>query len=143
MSDIFGKEFNLQSDVEGIEIIYSEEVNAGQVPDIKNFNTSVAYTWAVETDLRAHDMIVRTSDSNIVYSYAGEFCKDNGLQLLGVSSQHGTCLMRFYRKVDWPCDEHPELLHGAALGQYHCPFCGEMQMAGMLHLPKDLDTDSV
>lgn len=32
----------------------------------------------------------------------------------------------------WPWD--PIQLKGAPLGQYHCPYCGAMVMAGMDHL---------
>lgn len=31
------------------------------------------------------------------------------------------------------CDEKPELLANAPLGQYHCPDCGAMVMAGLPH----------
>jgi hypothetical protein len=33
-----------------------------------------------------------------------------------------------------PCPERPEELLGAPIGQYHCPWCGEMQVAGIPHL---------
>lgn len=33
------------------------------------------------------------------------------------------------------CNEQPELLKGRALGQYHCPDCGAMILAGMPHPP--------
>ena len=48
-----------------------------------------------------------------------------------------TLIYRIYRHEDFHCDEHPEMLIGAPCGQYHCPACGEMQMAGMPHLPKE------
>ncbi len=32
----------------------------------------------------------------------------------------------------WPWD--PEQLVGAPLGQYHCPYCGAMVMAGLPHV---------
>lgn len=32
----------------------------------------------------------------------------------------------------WPFD--PWQLYGAPLGQYHCPYCGSMVLAGMSHL---------
>lgn len=32
----------------------------------------------------------------------------------------------------WPWD--PQQLAGAPIGQYHCPFCGAMVMAGLPHL---------
>lgn len=32
----------------------------------------------------------------------------------------------------WPWE--PQQLVGAPLGQYHCPYCGAMVMAGMPHL---------
>ena len=33
------------------------------------------------------------------------------------------------------CEEKPEELAGAPIGQYHCPDCGAMVMAGMRHFP--------
>lgn len=35
------------------------------------------------------------------------------------------------------CPEHPEDLRGAPLGQYHCPACGCMCVAGVPHMPHD------
>lgn len=32
----------------------------------------------------------------------------------------------------WPWD--PQQLSGAPIGQYHCPYCGGMQLAGLKHL---------
>lgn len=44
---------------------------------------------------------------------------------------------RCYEEVDetfWPnCNEKPEKLIDQPLGQYHCPNCGAMLMAGMPH----------
>ena len=31
------------------------------------------------------------------------------------------------------CEEHPERLGGCPIGQYHCPDCGAMVMAGVPH----------
>jgi hypothetical protein len=31
------------------------------------------------------------------------------------------------------CDEHPETLKGHPIGQYHCPDCGAMVLAGWPH----------
>ena len=31
------------------------------------------------------------------------------------------------------CDEKPELMVGAPIGQYHCPNCGAMVLAGIKH----------
>lgn len=42
-----------------------------------------------------------------------------------------------------PCDGQPILLAGLPLGQYHCEVCGEMQVAGMAHLPPDEDYEEV
>lgn len=36
-----------------------------------------------------------------------------------------------------PCPEKPELLLGKPIGQYHCPGCGEMQLAGLPHMAVD------
>ena len=33
------------------------------------------------------------------------------------------------------CNEHPESLEGQPLGQYRCPDCGAMVMAGVPHPP--------
>lgn len=35
----------------------------------------------------------------------------------------------------WPCQGKPEERKGEPIGQYHCEYCGEMQIAGMPHLP--------
>lgn len=44
---------------------------------------------------------------------------------------------RCYDEVDetFPsnCKEKPELLKGQPIGQYHCPDCGGMLLAGMKH----------
>ena len=44
---------------------------------------------------------------------------------------------RCYEEVDElfeaPCREKPEELEGAPLGQYHCPYCGAMVIAGCPH----------
>lgn len=45
-------------------------------------------------------------------------------------------LVRIFNDEDWPCTEHPELLLGQPIGTYHCPACGQMQLAGLPHLPK-------
>lgn len=42
-------------------------------------------------------------------------------------------------RCPWPWD--PQQLAGAPIGQYHCPYCGGMQMAGVPHLeytPRDI-----
>ena len=44
---------------------------------------------------------------------------------------------RCYQEVDkiFPanCDEKPEILAGEPIGQYHCPDCGAMVLAGITH----------
>ncbi len=35
-------------------------------------------------------------------------------------------------RCPWPWD--PQQLTGAPIGQYHCPYCGAMVMAGVPHL---------
>jgi hypothetical protein len=39
----------------------------------------------------------------------------------------------------WPWD--PIQLAGAPLGQYHCPYCGAMVLAGMDHVDYGADDD--
>ena len=50
------------------------------------------------------------------------------------------------RTIDWgehegrkrkPCPEQPLTLIGMPLGQYHCPVCMEMQIAGLPHMTPD------
>lgn len=43
-------------------------------------------------------------------------------------------LIRIYLNSDFECIEQPEMLLGCPLGQYHCPECGAMQIAGVPHL---------
>lgn len=43
-------------------------------------------------------------------------------------------------RCPWPWD--PQQLKGAPLGQYHCPYCGAMVMAGMEHLDYGEDGDA-
>ena len=38
-------------------------------------------------------------------------------------------------KMKIPCPEKPELLLGQPIGMYHWPCCGQMQVAGLPHLP--------
>ncbi len=50
--------------------------------------------------------------------------------------------------IDWgsykgrkrkPCPEDPVKLTGQPIGQFHCPSCGDMQLAAVPHLPPDDD----
>lgn len=49
--------------------------------------------------------------------------------------------IRVFSAKDYPCHEHPEMLLGQPLGMYHCPACGEMQMAGCFHLDREFDDE--
>jgi len=40
--------------------------------------------------------------------------------------------------IIWECPEDPVLLLGQPLGQYHCPWCGCMQIAGLSHMDWDI-----
>lgn len=42
-------------------------------------------------------------------------------------------------RCPWPWD--PEQLRGAPMGQYHCPYCGAMVLAGIEHLDYIAETD--
>lgn len=35
------------------------------------------------------------------------------------------------------CPYDPGVLKGAPIGMFHCPLCGEMQIAGLAHLPPE------
>jgi hypothetical protein len=54
-----------------------------------------------------------------------------------------SCLAYLEQTVEWgewegrrrkPCPEQPLLLAGQPIGQYHCPGCGMMLIAGVPHL---------
>jgi hypothetical protein len=43
---------------------------------------------------------------------------------------------RVYMNTEGECFEHPEMLAGAPIGMYHCPYCGFMVVAGVPHPTK-------
>lgn len=45
--------------------------------------------------------------------------------IIGPKTQEG-------KECPWPWE--PQQLKGAPIGQYHCPYCGEMVIAGIEHL---------
>lgn len=45
----------------------------------------------------------------------------------------GRCYREAVQLVRAPCNERPEQLKGAPIGQYHCPDCGAMLLAGLPH----------
>lgn len=44
------------------------------------------------------------------------------------------CMRDDLQLMDAPCAEKPEAVFGP-IGMYHCPDCGAMVLAGMLHPP--------
>jgi hypothetical protein len=46
-------------------------------------------------------------------------------------------------RVRKPCPEDPAILAGLPIGQFHCPGCGEMQVAGLPHAPPDADYEEM
>lgn len=64
---------------------------------------------------------------------------DNALAIINARIEWG----EYEGKKRKPCPEQPLLLSGQPIGQYHCPMCGMMVMAGMPHLspaaPKNQD----
>ena len=46
-------------------------------------------------------------------------------------------MMTWQPKLSGLCPEQPELCTGAPMGQYHCPSCGCMCVAGWPHFPHD------
>jgi hypothetical protein len=63
----------------------------------------------------------------------GEYGIEAGTEVDNVRLMCGRC----YDEVDVlyaaNCDEKPEALAGQPIGQYHCPDCGAMVMAGIPH----------
>ena len=47
----------------------------------------------------------------------------------------GRCYDEVEEVFDANCVENPLALAGAPIGQYHCPDCGAMIMAGLPHPP--------
>ena len=45
----------------------------------------------------------------------------------------GRCYNTVDKLFSANCNEKPELLKGQPLGQYHCPDCGAMVIAGVSH----------
>lgn len=45
----------------------------------------------------------------------------------------GRCYEEVEELLPSNCNERPEKLLGAPIGQYHCPNCGAMVMAGLKH----------
>lgn len=45
----------------------------------------------------------------------------------------GRCYDMDVELVPAPCEENPEDLAGQPIGQYHCPDCGAMVIAGLPH----------
>lgn len=45
----------------------------------------------------------------------------------------GRCYEETFELFESNCNEKPEKLIGQPIGQYHCPDCGAMVMAGLTH----------
>ncbi len=45
----------------------------------------------------------------------------------------GRCYEEVTELFESNCSEHPELLGGQPIGQYHCPDCGAMLIAAIEH----------
>lgn len=139
MVTIFGKtvEFN------GIELLDSVEVSATRIPDVSNCFKHMVYRTEEEYYLKAHDLLFKTDQMQELVVQVGNFIETNAFNVMAykVSELDSIYILRFYKTPEWPCVEHPEMFLGQPIGQYHCPYCGEMQMAGMLHLPKNSDAD--
>lgn len=60
---------------------------------------------------------------------------------LSLTHDRPAIYVRIFRAEDFPCSEHSEMLLGQPLGQYHCPACSEMQMAGCFHLEREFDDE--
>lgn len=59
------------------------------------------------------------------------------LKFSGAATEGYYSLIRIYLNEDYPCEGHPELFVDTAMGMYHCEVCGDMQLAGTFHLPRE------
>ena len=39
------------------------------------------------------------------------------------------------------CPYDPQIYVNQPIGMFHCPYCGEMQLAGLPHLPFQIEVD--
>lgn len=135
---------------------------ASQIPTVALFEQakhSLSYSSldGDESSIVVLDVLVAESDTNpttkdydadsldetireIVAKYQTH-ARENDCHLTGqyISADNKVtgALLRVYRNQDFACKGHPELLHGKPIGMFHCDKCGEMQMAGAFHLPKE------
>lgn len=132
--NIFGNYFDAP-----IKVQSNGEVSASQIPDIKNPDaqyTLIYNSVGQDHHAKAYDILFCTDAVQDIMVIVAAFIEKHSLQCMMVEVCVGTYLMRFYKDADWPCVEHPEMLLGAPIGMYHCPYCGEMQVAGTYHIPK-------
>lgn len=129
--------FGVSVKLSAVALVCEETVLAGHIPNPAECmgNNVVYFADVLRTELMAHDIIVKTDSYELVAADLGE-CFKQGLTVLATALPNTNLLVRFYRSSDWPCAEHPEILMYQPIGMYHCPQCGEMQVAGTLHLPK-------
>jgi HAD domain in Swiss Army Knife RNA repair proteins len=72
--------------------------------------------------------------NRLVQTDAQEGLRDEDVDLaIRVMRWDGTSVL--VEKHTWPCPGKPERMIGQPLGMYHCEYCGEMQIAGVSHLP--------
>lgn len=72
--------------------------------------------------------------NRLVQTDAQEGLRDEDVDLaIRVMSWDGTSAL--FEKYTWPCPGKPERMLGQPIGMYHCEYCGEMQVAGVPHLP--------
>lgn len=142
--------------------VLTTAVSASQIPTITLFEEtkrSLSYSnlGGENSPIVVLDVLVAETDDNpvtkdydadsldeAVREIVGKYqtrARENNCHLTGqyISEQNKVtgALLRIYRNQDFVCKGHPELLLGKPIGMYHCDKCGEMQMAGTFHLPKE------
>lgn len=132
--------------------VFDAKATAGEGKPVFDINSAPSYAQNAKV-LFVHieniDPVLRSNVTNIDDPKVWEnYWKtfDASLQSLGFHGHihefdpEGTntfsLALMLYKNSDWVCIEHPELLIDVPMGMYHCPVCGEMQMAGCFHLPK-------
>jgi len=85
-------------------------------------------------DARALPFAAGTFDVAFSYSVLQHFDKVDARDSL-VFSEVAAPSDPSEKKHTWPCPGKPEERKGQPIGMYHCEFCGEMQIAGLPHVP--------
>jgi len=95
----------------------------------------------IPSDIKVFDVLFKQDDESIPQFQYDKLLQDfvsllstKGLHVHARRMSSKVILIRVFKNSDFSCTEHPEMLIFEPLGQYHCPACGEMVVAGFTHI---------